>query len=73
MPKNVEIKKLSEIHMINFEGTILLGTHEQLEELCLALEEYLYDGPTYDELNKISTELHKEILELKKRLGIDVD
>lgn len=39
----VEIKKLMELHYIDFNGQKIIGIFEQLEELFLALDEYLYD------------------------------
>ncbi|NMA70076.1 MAG: hypothetical protein GX958_11780 [Desulfitobacterium sp.] len=45
MPK-INIFKLGETYCIQFNETQIVGTHEEIEELCLALEEYLYDRPT---------------------------
>lgn len=65
----VQIEKIAEIHRIDFNGQVIIGTHEDLEELCLALEEHIYDEPTYDELNDrvINLEHKNEKLEEELR------
>lgn len=60
MPK-INIFKLAEIYCIQFNGIQIIGTHEEIEELCLALEEYLYDEPTYNKLQD-------EVLSLRCRI-----
>lgn len=67
MINEIKINKVTEIHEINFSGQKLIGTHDQLEELCLALEEYLYDEPTYEELDGMCRDLKSKYEELKDK------
>lgn len=58
-----------ELHSVNFNGQVIVGRFEELEELCLALEEYLYDSPTYEELNEKVDDLRWENTKLKEELS----
>ncbi|WP_352420768.1 hypothetical protein [Proteiniborus sp.] len=60
--------QINEVHRIDFNGQIIISTSEELEELCLALEEHLYDDPNYDELSKKVTDLEIEIESLQQAL-----
>lgn len=60
--------QISEIHKIEFKGQIITGTYAELEELCLALEEYLYDEPSYAELEEKAITLAFEKEKLEKEL-----
>ncbi len=53
----VQIEKIAEIHRIEINGQVILVTSEELEKLCIELEEYLFDEPTYEELSKRVLEL----------------
>lgn len=63
---DISITTVTEIHQINLNGQKIVGTHDQLEEVCLALEEFLYEEPSYDELNETILDLHIENEKLQK-------
>lgn len=63
---DISITKVTEIHELNLNGQKIIGTHDQLEELCLALEEFLYEEPSYDELNDTILNLHIANEKLKR-------
>lgn len=59
MPKIFEIG--DKVYCVQFKGTQIVGSHDEIEELCLGLEEFLYDEPTY-------SELQEEVLSLRCRI-----
>lgn len=69
MSKNqIQVEKIAEIHRIDFKGQVIVGTYEDLEELCITLEDHLFDEPTYDELNVRIIDLEYKNEKLEKEL-----
>lgn len=60
--------EINEIIRIEFNGQVITGTYAELEELCLALEEFLYDDPSYNELSEKVTALEHENIGLRQSL-----
>lgn len=65
----IKIEKIEKMHRIEINGQAIVGTYEELEELCLALEEYLYDEPTYEELSREVLDLKLENEKLERELS----
>ena len=64
----IKIEQDLELHKVTLGSQCIFGTREELEELCLALEDFCYDEPTYKELEDRTFSLRNEIEELKNKL-----
>lgn len=68
MKNKIEIEKTLELYKLTFNGQHIFGTPEEFEELCLALEEFCYDEPTYKELEDRTFSLKNEVEKLEGKL-----
>lgn len=59
MPKIFEVG--DKVYCVQFKGAQIIGSHDEIEELCLALEEFLYDEPTYSQLQGEASELRHKL------------
>ena len=68
MKNKIEIEKTLELYKLTFNGQHIFGTPEEFEELCLALEEFCYDEPTYKELEDRTFTLRNKVEKLEDEL-----
>lgn len=68
MKNKIEIEKTLELYKLTFNGQHIFGTPEEFEELCLALEEFCYDEPTYKELEDRTLTLRNKVEKLEDEL-----
>ncbi|SJZ38313.1 hypothetical protein [Garciella nitratireducens] len=65
----IDVSRITSILKIKVDGqkSIIL-TEDQAEELCIKLEQMLFDEPTYDQLNDLVMDLKIENEKLKEEL-----
>ncbi len=68
MKSKIEIEKTLELYKLTFNGQHIFGTPEEFEELCLALEKFCYDEPTYKELEDRTFTLRNKVEKLEDEL-----
>ena len=63
----IDVQKITSVLKLNINGQKVILTEEQAEELCLNLEQMLFDEPTYDQLNQRVMDLEIENERLKNQ------
>ena len=64
----IDVSKVTSVLKISVNEQTIILTEDQAEELCIKLEQMLFDEPTYDQLNDLVMDLKIENEKLKEEL-----